>query len=116
LVLNFLLQQELRGQTGLSREFSASIPLVGFVWAVIQPVIHVKGLSLLRFLAKLRSASSHLSMAGIALHYDSSEYDSSATMRTEPAYVEEVDTISVPHIHPRRLIRGKFNRRDGITS
>jgi hypothetical protein len=37
---------ELRGQTELLREFSASITIVNFIWSVIRPEMHVKGLSL----------------------------------------------------------------------
>jgi hypothetical protein len=116
MVLNFLPEPELRGQTGLLRESLAAITPVGFVWAVIQPLIHVKGLSLLRIPAELRSARPHHLMAGTALDYDSSGYESSTTERTEPASIEEAATISVPRIHPWNRIRGKINRRDGITS
>ena len=45
-LLDCLVRQELRGQTELLREFSASITPVGFIWSIICPEIHVTGLSL----------------------------------------------------------------------
>ena len=45
-MLNFLLRQELRGQTGLLREFSVSNTLFDFIWSVMRSENHMKGLSL----------------------------------------------------------------------
>ncbi|PSS18371.1 hypothetical protein M430DRAFT_18969 [Amorphotheca resinae ATCC 22711] len=73
-LLDCLVRQERRGQTGLLREFSASSTLVGFVWSIIQPEMHVKGLSLvtnpLWAAEHLISRSSHRKRLAIMIRLD----------------------------------------------